>query len=107
MNPSQRQQQQESSAVSASSSNSSPSSAGDDDISTGELRSQERLQMIDTMKVPIIQIGKSAGYEVIENYDLGSGPIHVTWIFKPGDNESSRYEIRLCMYYRILSSFVK
>jgi hypothetical protein len=50
MNPSQRQQQQEGSAVSASSSNSSPSSAGDDDISTGELRSQERLQMIDTMK---------------------------------------------------------
>ena len=83
-----KKQQQEGSAVSASSSNSSPSSAGDDDIKAGELRSQERLQMIDTMKAPIIQMGKSAGYEVIENYDLGSGPIHVTWIFKPGDNES-------------------
>jgi hypothetical protein len=80
--------QQEGSVVLASSSNSSPSSAGDDDISTGELRSQERLQMIDTMKAPIIQMGKSAGYEVIENYDLGAGPIHITWIFKPSDNES-------------------
>ncbi len=27
----------------------------------------ERLQLIDTMKAPIIQIGKTAGYEVIEN----------------------------------------
>ena len=71
MSQSQRQQEQEqeSSAVSTSSS-SSP------------------LQLIDTMKAPIIQMGKSAGYEVIENYDLGAGPIHVTWIFKPSENES-------------------
>ncbi|MFL6368181.1 MAG: hypothetical protein ACJ72T_06485 [Nitrososphaeraceae archaeon] len=40
------------------------------------------------MKAPIIQMGKSAGYEVIENYDLAAGPIHVAWIFKPGNNES-------------------
>src|SRR5918911_3139542 len=57
-------------------------------VTSGEERSQERLQMIDTMKAPIIQIGKSAGYEVIENYDLGAGSIHVTWIFKPSGNES-------------------
>jgi hypothetical protein len=44
--------------------------------------------MIDTMKAPIIQMGKSAGYEVIENYDLAAGPIHVAWIFKPTGNES-------------------
>ena len=24
------------------------------------------------------------GCEVIENYDLGAGPVHVAWIFKPG-----------------------
>src|SRR6266487_2062616 len=24
------------------------------------------------------------GYEVVENYDLGAGPIHIAWIFKPG-----------------------
>jgi hypothetical protein len=44
--------------------------------------------MIDNMKAPIIQMGKTAGYEIIENYDLGAGPIHVTWIFKPGSTES-------------------
>jgi hypothetical protein len=49
-----------------------------------EQNSQERLQMIDTLKAPIIQIGRDLGYEVIENYDLGAGPIHVTWVFKPG-----------------------
>jgi hypothetical protein len=83
---SQSQRQQEGSAASASSSYSSQSSG--DNINAGEPRSQERLQMIDTMKAPIIQMGKSAGYEVIENYDLGAGPIHVTWIFKPSGNES-------------------
>jgi hypothetical protein len=83
MSQSQRQQEQEqeSSAVSTSSSSSPP------EVNSGE-RSQERLQLIDTMKAPIIQMGKSAGYEVIENYDLGAGPIHVTWIFKPSENES-------------------
>jgi hypothetical protein len=24
------------------------------------------------------------GCEVVKNYDLGAGPIHVAWIFKPG-----------------------
>src|ERR687898_2718507 len=53
-----------------------------------EQNSQKRLQLIDTLKAPIIQIGRDLGYEVIENYDLGAGPIHVTWIFKPGGSES-------------------
>jgi hypothetical protein len=46
--------------------------------------SHERLQMIDTLKTPIIQMGRSLGYEVVENHDLGAGPVHVAWIFKPG-----------------------
>jgi hypothetical protein len=40
--------------------------------------------MIDALKAPIIQIGKDCGFEVIENYDLGAGPVHVVWNFKPG-----------------------
>src|SRR5215216_190757 len=55
---------------------------------SSEQNSQERLQLIDTFKAPIIQMGRDLGYEVIENYDLGAGPIHVTWIFKPGGSES-------------------
>jgi hypothetical protein len=62
----------------SSSSSSSPS----------EQNSQKRLQLIDTLKAPIIQMGRDLGYEVIENYDLGAGPIHVTWVFKPGGSES-------------------
>jgi hypothetical protein len=46
--------------------------------------SRERLQMIDTLKAPIIQMGRALGYEVVENHDLGAGPVHVTWVFKPG-----------------------
>lgn len=53
-----------------------------------EQNSQKRLQLIDTLKAPIIQMGRELGYEVIENYDLGAGPIHVTWVFKPGGLES-------------------
>ena len=53
-----------------------------------EQNSQKRLQLIDTLKAPIIQMGRDLGYEVIENYDLGAGPIHVTWVFKPGGSES-------------------
>ena len=53
-----------------------------------EQREQERLQLIDTLKAPIIQMGRDLGYEVIENYDLGAGPIHICWIFKPADLES-------------------
>jgi hypothetical protein len=49
-----------------------------------EEHSHERLQMIDTLKAPIIQMGRSLGYEVIENHDLGAGPVHITWVFKPG-----------------------
>jgi hypothetical protein len=90
MSQSERQQQeQEGAAVSASSLYSSSSSRnGDDDINTGEPRSQQRLQMIDTLKAPIIERGRSLGYEVIENYDLGAGVIHVVWLFKPGGSES-------------------
>jgi hypothetical protein len=48
-------------------------------------RAQERLQLIDTLKAPIIEMGKDiSGCEVVENYDLGAGPVHVAWIFKPG-----------------------
>ena len=61
-------------------SSSSPSTTTED----GEQKAQERLQMIDTMKAPIIEMGRNLGYEVIENYDLGGGPIHVAWIFKAG-----------------------
>jgi hypothetical protein len=51
---------------------------------TAEQNIQERLHLIDTLKAPIIQMGRDLGCEVIENYDLGAGPIHVTWVFKPG-----------------------
>jgi hypothetical protein len=57
----------------------------EDNIRTeGEQRSQQRLQMIETLKAPIIEMGRNLGYEVVENYDLGAGPIHICWIFKPG-----------------------
>jgi hypothetical protein len=49
-----------------------------------EERSRERLHMIDALKAPIIQMGRDLGYEVIENHDLGAGPVHITWVFKPG-----------------------
>lgn len=48
-------------------------------------RSQERQQLIEILKAPIIQLGKSiVGVEVIENYDQGAGPIDVLWTLKPG-----------------------
>ena len=79
---SQNQGQEQDSAVSTSYSSSSPASSGEE-------RSQERLQMIDTLKAPIIERGRSFGYEVIENYDVyGAGVIHVVWLFKPGGSES-------------------
>jgi hypothetical protein len=40
--------------------------------------------MIDTLKAPIIEMGRNLGYEVIENHDLGAGPVRVAWVFKPG-----------------------
>jgi hypothetical protein len=61
--------------------------------SPAEQNSQERLDLIDTLKAPIIEMGRDLGYEVIENYDLGAGPIHVTWVFKPGSE--SLPDIRL------------
>jgi hypothetical protein len=57
----------------------------EDNIATeGKQRPPERLQMIDTLKAPVIEMGRNLGYEVVENYDLGAGPIHVCWTFKPG-----------------------
>jgi hypothetical protein len=41
-------------------------------------------EFLPTLKAPIIEIGKSSGYDVVENYDLGAGPIDVAWVFKPG-----------------------
>lgn len=54
------------------------------DSSYSSERSQERRQIIETLKAPIIQLGKSIGVEVIENYDQGAGPIDVLWTFKLG-----------------------
>ena len=66
----------------------------EDDIATeGEQVSQNRLQMIDTLKAPVIEMGRNLGYEIVENYDLGAGPIHVCWTFKPGSE--SLPDIRL------------
>lgn len=48
-----------------------------------ENRPTER-ELIDTLKAPVIQMGKDLGIEVIENDDLGAGPVHVVWNFKPG-----------------------
>ena len=57
----------------------------DTSSSSSNLRSQERQQMIETLKAPIIQMGKNMlGVEVTENYDQGAGPIDVLWTFKPG-----------------------
>jgi hypothetical protein len=60
------------------------SQQGKNSYSEPEGRAQEKLQLIDTLKAPIIQLGKDMGYEVVENYDLGAGPVHITWVFKPG-----------------------
>lgn len=49
-----------------------------------EERTQEKQSLIDTLKAPIIQIGTDRGFEVAENFDLGAGPVHVVWTFKPG-----------------------
>ena len=71
----------------------------------GEQKSQQRFQMIDTLKAPIIEMGRNLGYEVLENYDLGAGPIHVCWTFKPGSE--SLPDIRLgfiCMTKKISDS---
>ncbi|HJU60375.1 MAG TPA: hypothetical protein VJ583_11535, partial [Nitrososphaeraceae archaeon] len=56
------------------------------DSSYSTERSQEREQIIETLKAPIIQMGKNllVEVEVTENYDQGAGPIDVLWTFKPG-----------------------
>jgi hypothetical protein len=83
------QRQQQDPDVLTSSYSSLSDSDIDVDISSKEPRSQQRLQMIDTLKAPIIERGRSFGYEVIENYDVhGAGVIHVVWLFKPGGSES-------------------
>ena len=50
----------------------------------GQEKTMATQEMIDTMKALIIQEGKDCGFEVVENYDLGAGPVHVVWNFKPG-----------------------
>ena len=56
-----------------------------DSSSYSNSRSQERQQMIETLKAPIILMGKNLlGVEVTKNYDQGAGPIDVLWTFKPG-----------------------
>ncbi|MDQ3852846.1 MAG: hypothetical protein M3299_08435 [Thermoproteota archaeon] len=60
------------------------SQQGENSYSEPERRREEKLQVIDTLKAPIIQLGKDMGYEVIENHDLGAGPVHIVWLFKPG-----------------------
>jgi hypothetical protein len=44
-------------------------------------------EILPALKAPIIELGKSSGYDVVENYDLGAGPIDIAWIFKPGAPE--------------------
>jgi hypothetical protein len=41
-------------------------------------------ELLPALKAPIIELGKNSGYNVVENYDLGAGPIDIAWIFKPG-----------------------
>ena len=43
-----------------------------------------KRELIETMKAPIIEMGKDLGFEVFENEDLGAGPVHIVWNFKPG-----------------------
>jgi hypothetical protein len=69
---------------SSSSQSPQPSSRSSIIATEGEQREQERLRLLDILKAPIIEMGRDLRYEVIENYDLGGGPIHVCWIFKPG-----------------------
>jgi hypothetical protein len=69
-----------------------------------EEHSHEGLQMIDILKAPIIQMGHGLGYEVIENHDLGAGPVHVAWIFKPGsESMPDRSILQLRKYVTVLT----
>jgi hypothetical protein len=69
-----------------------------------EEHSHEGLQMIDILKAPIVQMGHGLGYEVIENHDLGAGPVHVAWIFKPGsESMPDRSILQLRKYVTVLT----
>ena len=57
---------------------------GENAYSDSEQRTQEKRQLLETLKTPVIQLGRDMGYEIIENHDLGAGPVHVVWLFKPG-----------------------
>jgi hypothetical protein len=59
-----------------------------DDNPSSNLEQVEKLQIIDTLKAPIIEMGRTLDYEIIENYDLGAGPIYVALVFKPGNSAS-------------------
>jgi hypothetical protein len=59
------------------------SQQGENSYSEPQRRAQEKFQSIDTLKAPVIQLGRDMGYEVVENHDLGAGPVHITWVFKP------------------------
>lgn len=53
-------------------------------------------ELLPALKAPIIEAGKGSGYDVVENYDLGEGPIDVAWILKPGFPEiTSLPDIRI------------
>lgn len=39
--------------------------------------------LLPVLKGPIIEIGKTFGYDVVENYDLWARPMDVSWTFKP------------------------
>src|SRR5215211_5041671 len=57
---------------------------GENSSSAPERHATVKLAVMETLQVPLIQLGKDMGYEVIENHDLGAGPVHVIWVFKPG-----------------------
>jgi hypothetical protein len=44
----------------------------------------DKRETVEMLKAPIIQMGRDCGFEVTDNYDLGAGPVHVVWTFKPG-----------------------
>jgi hypothetical protein len=58
--------------------------------------------VLPALKAPIIEAGKTSGYDVVENYDLGAGPIDVAWIFKPGLPEiTSLPDIRIGFIFAV------
>lgn len=57
-----------------------------------------------SLKAPIIEIGKRSGYEVVENYDLGAGPIDVAWILKPGRPQGRKNTLQVLTFLRTRNS---